>query len=154
MVKYSSIQGFANNIEQSSTSKPVRICLCNSTNQVVCGSQPVPRRVEKDEVFAIHVAAVDQLNHTVNATVHNYVSSTLGRLGEGQQVQSIRSSCGVITFSIISPKLNEELVIYAEGPCKDLGISSLRVPISFIPCHCPLGFEQNKVNVSVSVTKN
>ena len=145
MVKYSSIPGFANTIEQSSTSKPVRICLCNSSMNVVCGSQPVTMRVKKDNVFAVHVAAVDHLNHTVNATVNSYLSSTLGSLGESQQVQSIGSSCEDISFSIVSPRLNEELVIYAEGPCKDLGISPLRVPIAFIPCHCPLGFEQNKV---------
>ena len=145
LIKYSSIQGFADDIEHSSTSKPVRICLCNSTKHVVCGSQPVTNRVKKDEEFTIHVAAVDQMNHTVNATIHSYLTSNLGRLGEGQQVQSIGSSCENITFSITSPKQSKELVIYAEGPCKDLGISPFRVPVDFIPCHCPLGFEQYKV---------
>ena len=77
MVKYSSIQGFANNIEQTSTSKPVRICLCNSSKHVVCGLQPVTKRIEKDKVF-VHVAAVDQLNHTVNGTIRSFISSTLG----------------------------------------------------------------------------
>jgi predicted outer membrane repeat protein len=72
-VTYSSIHGFSNNIEQSSTSKPVRICLCNSTNQVVCNSQPVTSRIMKDEPFTIYAAAVDQLNHTVNATVRSYL---------------------------------------------------------------------------------
>ena len=145
IVKYSSYQGFANDIEQSSTSKPVRICLCNSSKHVVCGSQPITMRVEKDKAFAMHIAAVDQLNHTVNGTIHSYLSSNLGILGEGQHLQRIGSNCDNITFSIVSPKQHEELVIYAEGPCKDLGISPLRVPITFIPCHCPLGFEQNKI---------
>ena len=145
IVKYSSYQGFANNIEQSSTSKPVRICLCNSSRHVICGSQPVTRRVEKDKAFAMHIAAVDQLNHTVNGTIHSYLSSNLGTMGEGQHLQRIGSNCDNKTFSIVSPKQHEELVIYAEGPCKDLGISPLRVPITFIPCHCPLGFEQNNV---------
>ena len=85
------------------------------------------------------------MNHTLNATIHSYLSSNLGSLGESQQIQSIGSSCDNITFSIVSPKQKEELVIYAEGPCKDLGISPLRIPIIFIPCHCPLGFEQYKV---------
>ena len=145
MVKYSSIQGFANNIEQTSTSKPVRVCLCNSSNHVVCGLQPITMRVKKDKVFAMHVAAVDQLNHMVNGTIHSYVRNNLGTLGEGQYLQRIGSHCDNITFSIISPKQYIELVTYVEGPCKDLGISPLRVPITFIPCHCPQGFEQNKV---------
>ena len=145
MVNYSSIQGFADDIEQSSTSKPVRICLCNLTKHVVCDLQPVAEKIEKDKVFAIHIAAVDQLNHLVNGTIHSYVSSNLGTLGEGQYLQRIGSSCNNITFSIVSPQQHVELVIYAEGPCKDLGISPLRVPITFTPCHCPLGFEQNKV---------
>ena len=145
MVEYSSIQGFAKSIEKTSSSKPVRICLCNSAKQVKCGSRPITFRVKKDKTFNVYVAAVDQMNHTVNATIHSYLSSTLGNLGEGQQVQSIGSSCDNITFSIVSPKQNEVLVIYAEGPCKDLGISPLRFPIEFIPCHCPLGFEQYKI---------
>ena len=144
IVKYSSIPGFANNIEQTSTSKPVRVCLCNSSNHVVCGLQPATMRVKKDKVFAMHIAAVDQLNHTVNGTIHSYVRSSLGTLGEGQHLQRIGSSCENLIFSITSQKQRDELVIYVEGPCKDLGISPFRVPIIFIPCHCPLGFEQNK----------
>ena len=58
MIKYSSIQGFANNIKQTSSSKPVKIYLCNSSKHVECGSQ--------DKMFAIQVAVVDQLNHTIN----------------------------------------------------------------------------------------
>ena len=96
-------------------------------------------------MFAMHVAAVDHLNHTVNGTIHSYVISNLGTLGEGQYLQRIGSNCDNITYSITSPKQHVELVIYIEGPCKDLGISPLRVPIAFIPCNCPLGFEQNKM---------
>jgi hypothetical protein len=70
MIKYSSIQGFANNIKQSSTSKPARICSCNSSKHAVCGSQSETKRVEKDNKFAVYVSAVDQLNHTVNASIH------------------------------------------------------------------------------------
>ena len=145
ILRYSTVQGYVRSIEQNSSSKPVRVCLCIATKQVECGFQPTTITIKKDEKFAMHIAAVDQMNHTVKAMIHSYLSSNLGSLGEGQQVQSIGSSCENITFSIVSPKQNEEVVVYAEGPCKDLGISPLRIPINFIPCQCPLGFEQYKV---------
>ena len=44
--------------------------------------------------------------------------------------------------SIYSTKNHEDLVLYADGPCKNYGISPLKVRVNFHQCHCPIGFEQ------------
>ena len=36
------------------------------------------------------------------------------------------------------------MVLYAEGPCKDNGISRRNVEVVFEPCICPIGFEEDK----------
>ena len=95
--------------------------------------------------FVLKIAAVDHVNHRVNATIHGSVTDNQASLGEEQRVQRVESGCSDLVYSIVSPRDTAELEIYAGGPCKNLGISALRVPIKFIPCSCPLGFEQHKV---------
>ena len=143
-VRYSSISGYANKISNTSTSEPVRICKCNSKDDTECDTEHNAIKVHKGEKFSLYIAAIDHLRHKLNATVHSYLDSSLGRLGEGEQVQSIESNCEKISFSILSPTQTEELVMYAGGPCKHLGISPLRLRVDFHPCRCPLGFELNE----------
>ena len=144
-IKYSTLQGFADSILNSTSSKPVRVCLCDSKQRADCGLEPTPITVKKDKKFILKIAAVDQVNCTVNATVCGYVTDNQASLGEGQTVQDVEAGCSDLVFSIVSPRETAELVIYAKGPCRDLGISQLRVSIKFMSCSCPLGFEQNKV---------
>ena len=100
--------------------------------------------VKKGERFALKVLAVDQLNHTLYATVNTYLSKNAGILVEGQKSFNIESKCTHLSFTIYSPKHNEELVLYADGPCRDLGISPLKIRVNFNPCLCPEGFEHLK----------
>ena len=142
--KYSSVEKFATNILNSTTSKAVRLCPCTLQGKVKCGSI-TSLNVMKNERFVLSVAVVDHVNHTMNATIFSYVTDNQASLGEEQKIQSIiEGGCSDIVFSVVSPKETATLVVYAEGPCKDLGISPLRVVINFNPCSCPLGFEQNK----------
>ena len=98
----------------------------------------------KNERFVLNVAAVDHVNHMMNATIFDYVTDNQASLGEEQKIQSVGGGCSDIVFSVVSSKETTTLVVYAEGPCKDLGISPLRLFIKFNPCSCPLGFEENK----------
>ena len=47
----------------------------------------------------------------------------------------ICAECTYLIFSIISPVKGEDpLSVYAEGPCNNLGISSLKFRVKFIYC--------------------
>ena len=144
-IKYSSMQGFADYILNSTSSKPVRLCLCDSLEGIDCGLKPAPIPVKREVTFVLKIAAIDHVNHTVNATIYGSVTDNQASLGKEQRIQRVESGCSDLVYSIASPRDTAELEIYAEGPCKNLGISALRVPIKFIPCSCPLGFEQHKV---------
>ena len=125
------------------TSDPVRVCLCNPNSDVVnCRYVPKVKHFRKGSNLTLKLAAVDQLNHTVPATIRSSLYNRRGHLGDGQQAQCIEAACTDLNFSIISPlNYSDKLCLYAEGPCNFLGISSLRIKIRFVPCHCPVGFE-------------
>ena len=88
------------------------------------------------------LVAVDQVNHTVpNATIRSYLSSSQGGLGENQLNQSTGKGCTNLTFNIFSSQPSEQLILYADGPCKDILSSKHRLDINFTACDCLIGFQ-------------
>ena len=142
-VQYSSVHGFANGIVEDTSSHPVKMCTCSQNGTAICSHEAHAVKAKKGENFTLNVVAVDQVNHTINATINSYLKNNTGTLG-GQKSFTIGFICTELSFIIMSPVNHEELVLYAEGPCKDLGTSPLKVRIDFIPCHCPMGFELSK----------
>ena len=83
------------------------------------------------------------MNHIMNATIHVLLSSSLGGLGEDQSLQESKDleTCTNLTLSVFSPFDSAELILYANGPCKDAELSIAKIRIHFQPCTCPVGFE-------------
>ena len=137
-----------NNFDQRFVSSyPVRVCFCNvskpSNNiQPDCSYQPEIIRIRKGEKFTLPLAAVDQASHTISANIYIFLQSNESGIGEGQLVQSTGGSCTNLNFNVFSPHEYEELIMYADGPCKDATLSQGRVKIEFIPCNCPVGFQE------------
>ena len=146
--RYSSVPGFADDIAEISSSHDVRVCLCSENESGIltssCNQTESNLTATKGEKFSLHLAAVDQMNRTTNATIHGYLSNISGTLGEGQREQKIGPTCTELFYSVLSPKSTEELVLYSTGPCNSLGISSFRIRIDFLPCKCPTGFDVQK----------
>ena len=140
--KYSNVPGFANNILNESSSHPVKVCLCspNGTRDEICTNDKIEKYVNKGETFSLFVVAIDQMNHTIDATIHSYLSNT-GTLEERQRIHEINNTCTELPFAVTSLVNEETLIVYADGPCTNLGISPLKVKIHLNPCDCPAGFE-------------
>lgn len=122
------------------SSDPVRICFCRGMDPD-CSYQWPDISVMKGHPFTVALVAVDQVNHSVNATIRSSLSSPRGGLGEGQQSQSSYQFCANLTFNAYSPLPFERLILYAEGPCNSAGISKRSAFISFTACICPVGFQ-------------
>ena len=60
-IRYSSLPGFMDNIQNYTNSNAVRVCFCQDsiTN---CSHQPKPIRIMKGKQFSVEVVAVDQTN--------------------------------------------------------------------------------------------
>ena len=133
------------NVKQLDTisSAPVRVCFCDEDKQPDCGYRPPIVNVKKGETFAVSLVAVDQVNKTVsNVTIRSSLSSSFGGLGENRQNQSTGEGCTDLMFEVFSPHPSEQLILYADGPCKDAPLSQGIVNINFCTCDCPIGFQQ------------
>ena len=125
----------------SITSLPDRVCICS--NDIPYCNKSLSVKVMKGERFVVSLVAIDQVNHTVNATIRSSLSSNVGGLGEDQLNQNVSNSCTNLSFNVYSPHDSELLIFYAKGPCKDAKLSRSNVSIQFLPCSCPAGFQPN-----------
>ena len=119
------------------SSNPLHVCFCID-DQPDCYYKPPTVKVRKGERFVLSLVAVDQVNNTVlNSTIYSIVSPQAG-LMEGQSIQYTNKSCTQLQYNIVSPHDSEQLIIYADGPCKEQMQS--RSPIDVIFTQCPIGF--------------
>ena len=126
------------------SSLPVRVCFCTPDGNSNCSYKPPIIHVKKGESFNVSLVAVDQVNHTIaNVTIHSSLNHTESSLGEDQSTQVTEDDCTNLNFSIHSPYTSEELILYAEGPCRNAERSQSRVLVTFQPCTCPIGFQPN-----------
>ena len=137
----SNIQDF-----QQISSDPIQLYFCRGNEPDPTYQGPTNSTIKAGEIFSISVAAMDQVNHTVEAIVRSSLYSNVSGLGEGQLIQKITKNCTNLTFTIFSRNEKEELIMYAEGPCKDAKKSQLRLPIQLSPCECPIGFQIKHTN--------
>ena len=72
----------------------------------------------------------------------SYLTFAESGLGESQLIQKTGDLCTDLIFSITTTHHYEKLVMYAEGPCKDATMSQKWIDIQFLPCTCPVGFQQ------------
>ena len=125
---------------ESISSHPVRLCFCIA-NQSDCSYNPPTINVMKGHTFNISVVAVDQVNHTLKSDVEAFLLSNNGLLGEGQKQKSVTTNCTNLTYNVITPHENEELLLNAVGPCGNAYASQRRVKVEFVNCTCPIGFQ-------------
>ena len=123
------------------SSLPVRVCFCKSESEPDCSYQPPTTKVKKGEAFTMPLAAVDQVNHSVDANILSSLSSQDGGFSEGQQTQSVGKNCSNVTFNVFSPHNSETIQLFADGPCGSSTLSTRQLYIEFSECTCPVGFQ-------------
>ena len=140
------LQTISNIALNSIASDPVRVCFCNNTGQPDCTYETFTIEVKKGQNFSISIAAVDQVNRSVNASIRSMlINNSHGRMGEGQQQQKISGeNCTKLTYSVYSPNDSEIISLFADGPCKTSVLSKRNVSIQFLDCTCSIGFEPSR----------
>ena len=127
-------------INGSIASSAVRICFCRGENHD-CSYHPNQINTTKGAEFNVSLVAVDQVNNTVNSTIHVDLLADNSQLGKGQWSKDVKGSCKNLTFNVQSEEESEQLFFWPEGPCNNLGISKSNVAIKFKKCSCPIGFQ-------------
>ena len=125
------------------SSLPVRVCFCKSESEPDCSYQPPTIKVKKGKAFTVPLVAVDQVNHSVDASIFSSLSSQYGGFSEGQQTQSVERNtfCINLTFNVFSPHDSETINLFADGPCGSSTHSVRHLDVQFNDCTCPVGFE-------------
>ena len=130
------------NIRDPSTisSKPVRVCPCNG-NLVDCSRRIYNISITIGDTFTLPLAAVDQVEHPVVATVILSSSNNL-TLSETQRIEGIDAACSNLTYHVFFPNTSQQytLSIHADGPCNSKGISKLIINVHVNDCFCGIGF--------------
>lgn len=142
------------NYTKQISSLPVRVCFCTQDGKSNCSYRPPIIHIKRGENFNVSVATVDQVNHPIkNVTIYSSLNGMNNSLGEGQSAQVTEDSvCTNLTFSIYSPHTSEELILYADGPCRNARESQAKLSIHFRPCTCPIGFQlSSEINDCVCI---
>ena len=123
-------------------SYPIRICQCILDKPRCDIGQHAIVRAMKGEEFNVTIVAVNQVNKTINSSLFSYTLSNEGHLAKAQYLKNISDECTTLTFNVYSPfSQSDSLVIYAQGPCRGMGISPAIFKVIFKECSCPIGFE-------------
>ncbi len=128
------------------SSASVQLCFCFGDNVVCNDTYQYPNvKMKKGEPLKVRLAAVNQVGNPVRDTIVTSFTHQgfLSRLKEGQEYQHIKNCCTDLWSNVYSNESTVELVLFTEGPCRDMGISKRKVHIDFSPCTCPIGFEDN-----------
>ena len=124
------------------SSHPVKLCICNNSQPDCSYLLPI-KQLKKGENFTVTLVAVDQVNCTIsNTTIRASLKFAESGFGEGQLIQTTGDSCTDLTYSVTTTYEHEQIIVYAEGPCRDSSMSQKQIDIQFIPCSCPIGFQQ------------
>ncbi len=101
------------------SSNPVKVCFCQDNLPNCNVGQPPPMiKAKKGYNFTVPLVAVDQVQNVVSAAIFSSPRSNESGIGEGQHIQSTGENCTDLIFSVSSPSDHEELLVYADGPCK------------------------------------
>ena len=121
-------------------SQPVNLCFCLN-GEINCNQNIHTIKVMRGDPFSISIAAVDQVKHSVNATVRSSFQDLT--LPAKLASQSIDAMCSSLEYQVSFPRMSTNrfvLTLYADGPCNNKGISKLTVYTEIRECHCGPGF--------------
>jgi predicted outer membrane repeat protein len=121
------------------SSGPVRVCPCKN-GEPDCSKQQQSIQIRRGDGVVISIVATDQVNQPVTAVIQSSFNDTA--LPESQTIRQIGSNCTTVDYDVSFPNVGEthQLIIFAEGPCDDKGISKFVVDVEISSCVCPLGF--------------
>ena len=127
------------------SSDAVQVCFCVN-GEINCTNSQFEHSARKGEAFQVGVIAIDQVGNPVNSGVISTTSNN-ARLKTGQAYQKTRTDCTILEYNTYSSENSTSIVIYPDGPCKDMGVSKRTIDVIFLPCTCPVGFEPSQSRV-------
>lgn len=120
-------------------STPYQLCFCKSENNYNC-SKIDQRKVYRGQRFTVSLSALMQSSVTTSSLVTAKVTST-ARIKLNQGMQNLTSNCTALSYNLYSTAPYQQLTLYPNGPCRDTGLATAIINVTFLPC--PDGFIQH-----------
>ena len=138
---FMSISNFNSSNELSLSSDPFQLCFCE--DQIPnCNLKQITVYARRGEQFSVSIIALNELEVGIVALVRSYLVSGFNDtdkiLGDEGILQKVDSQCTDLRYRVSSANEAEQLTMYAEGPCRDVGNASKIVQVTFE--ECPIGF--------------
>ena len=118
------------------SSDPYRVCFCNSNGLPNCSLDMSVNTIRGREL-KFSVVTVGQGNYTVPSSVRVTLDTDI-HLDQTQTIQNTGYSCTDISYRLFSVENFTALVLYPDGPCRDVGLARREISVTFLPC--PNGF--------------
>ena len=128
-----------NNKSSAISSEPFRVCFCDSDGVPDCEMNIRVDDKSRGEIITLSAVTVGQGNFTVPSSIKaDFGTNTSTRLSSLQRVQETGDECTDVSYSIFSKEDSITMILFPDGPCRDVGIARREVKVTFLPC--PDGF--------------
>ena len=123
-------------------SDPLELCFCYDDKLNCSQLQTDTLFVRRGQPFTVSVVALGQANGSVPTIIRAQFPTLVSRqtsfLGSGEGIQESGVTCTELQYSLFSSGDSVDVTVFPNGPCRDIGMSSRTIRLSFLPCH--LGF--------------
>ena len=143
---FTSMSTFTKSNTSIIASDPFQVCVCKNQS-LSCELNTTTFNVRRGQTFSISLAATGQANGIVPTTVRAQFKETDYQhtgLAPNQAAQQSGLQCQTFNYTVFSAEDFVELTVYADGPCRDLGDSSLLVQVKLM--ECSVGFQLSQGN--------
>ena len=120
---------FAMVVQNSITSQPYQLCFCSSTAEYCSHTKHI--EIHTGQTMKVRLAALDQVKAPTSTLVTALIRHT-ARLKLSQSSQVLQPYCSELTYNIYSTENFEELILYPDGPCRD--VARAVVNVTLLPC--------------------
>ena len=119
------------NMTSDISSDPFQICFCAARNSIVCKNQNV--ETVRGREFTLVAVVVGQNKGIVPSAVRTSLDNDL-KIAHSQRVQGTGRECTPISYRLSTSKNSTNLMLFPDGPCRDIEFSRRIVHVSFLPC--------------------
>ena len=120
-------------------SKPYQLCFCTSKERYNC-FRSTGVEIYRGQEFTVQLVALDQMRNLTSTSITAKTSPETWVIRE-QRIQNISQNCTSTKYQLYSRKAYDELILYPDGPCRDVGYARAVINVTFRSC--PAGFMQS-----------
>lgn len=128
--KYFEVESSEN---RSLTSQPYQLCFCVNNSNYDCSGGARSVEFYRGQTFRLSLLAFDQ-GRNITATLVTVRINSAARLQVNQSTQVLPPVCSTLTYNLFSTDQYEEIILYADGPCRDTGLAKVLINVTLLPC--------------------